>query len=170
MNQISNSIIPLFIVYIVMVSLIKKQDGYSNFIIGARKGFDTVIQIAPTLIGLMVAVGVMRASGLLEFIAYGLSVLMTPFHIASELIPLILVRMFSSSAATGIVLDIYKNHGTDSVLGLQTSIIMGCSETIFYTMAVYFMSVKVTKTRYTLTGALLATLAGVVTSILIVYL
>lgn len=166
--NISNVIIPFFTLYIIVISLSKKQDGYSDFIVGARKGFDTVIQIAPTLIGLMVAVGIMRASGLLDFVAYLISFLTGPLQIASELVPLILVRMFSSSAATGIVLDIYKNHGTDSILGLQTSIIMGCSETIFYTMAVYFMSVKVTKSRYTLAGALLATLAGVVTSILLV--
>ncbi len=73
--------------------------------------------------------------------------------------------MFSSSAATGLVLDIFKEYGTDSRIGLITSIMMSCTETIFYTMSVYCMAAKVRKTRYTLAGALLATLAGVVASV-----
>lgn len=160
--------IPLFIFYILMTSITRKQDGYSDFIVGARKGFQTVLHIAPTLVGLMVAVGIMRASGLLDWIAQILSVIGTPLHIPSELIPLILVRMFSSSAATGIVLDLYKNYGTDSSLGMASSIIMGCSETIFYTISIYYMSVKVTKSRYTLVGAMLATITGIIASLLIV--
>ena len=75
--------------------------------------------------------------------------------------------MFSSSAATGLVLDIFKNHGPDSLIGLTTSIMMSCTETIFYTMSVYFLAAKVTKTRYTLTGAILATMAGVIASIVL---
>ena len=73
--------------------------------------------------------------------------------------------MFSSSAATGLVLDIFKNHGPDSLVGLTTSIMMSCTETIFYTMSVYFLAAKVTKTRYTLKGALLSTAVGVAASI-----
>ena len=75
--------------------------------------------------------------------------------------------MFSSSAATGLLLDIFKEYGTDSRLGLIASISMACTETIFYTMSVYFMTAKIKKTRYTLTGALLATLAGLAASVLI---
>jgi spore maturation protein B len=74
--------------------------------------------------------------------------------------------MFSSSAATGLVLDIFKVHGPDSYIGMLTSILMSCTETIFYTMSVYFLAAKVTKTRYTLTGALLASAAGLAASIL----
>lgn len=83
----------------------------------------------------------------------------------AQLIPLLIVKMFSSSAATGLVLDIFKTCGPDSYAGMLTSILMSCTETIFYTMSVYFLAAKVTKTRYTLPGALLATLAGTVASI-----
>ena len=79
----------------------------------------------------------------------------------------ILIKMFSSSAATGLVLDIFKNHGPDSLIGLTTSIMMSCTETIFYTMSVYFLAAKVTKIGYTLKGALLATLSGVAASIIL---
>ena len=85
----------------------------------------------------------------------------------AQLVPLAFIKMFSSSAATGLVLDIFKNYGTDSLIGLITSIMMSCTETIFYTMSVYFLAAKVTKTRYTLTGALLSTLAGIVASVVL---
>ena len=81
--------------------------------------------------------------------------------------PLTVVKMFSSSAATGLLLDLFKEHGTDSYIGLIGSISMSCTETIFYTMSVYFMTAKVAKTRYTLTGALLATLAGLAASVVL---
>ena len=80
----------------------------------------------------------------------------------TELIPVAVVKMFSSSAATGLLLDIYKTHGADSMLGRAASVMLSSTETIFYTMSVYFMSVKVKKTRYTLPGALFATTAGIV--------
>ena len=82
----------------------------------------------------------------------------------SQLMPLVFIKMFSSSAATGLVLDIFKTYGTDSYIGLITSIMMSCTETIFYTMSVYFLAAKVTKTRYTLKGALAATAAGIAAS------
>lgn len=81
------------------------------------------------------------------------------------LVPLTIVKMFSSSAATGLLLDIYKEFGTDSRNGMIASISMACTETIFYTMSVYFMSAKVKKTRYTLAGALIATFAGLAASV-----
>lgn len=165
--NLSNIIIPILIFYIVATGLSMKKDIYSDFIKGAGDGFKTVIQIMPTLIGLMVAVGILRASGFLDGIAKIGEIFTKPFHISGELIPLIFIKMFSSSAATGMVLDIFKNHGPDSSLGMTTSIIMGCTETIFYTMSVYFMTAKVTKTRYTLAGALLATLTGIIASIIL---
>ena len=85
----------------------------------------------------------------------------------SELVPVAIVKMFSSSAATGLVLDIFKEYGPDSVLGTMVSIMMGSTETIFYTMSVYFMVAKVQKVRFTLTGALLATLAGTIASVIL---
>ena len=117
------------------------------------------------MIALMVAVGVLRASGFLTFLGNLCSPLSDYLHFPKELIPLAFIKMFSSSAATGLVLDIFKNFGTDSFIGLVASIMMSCTETIFYTMSVYFLAAKVTKTRYTLTGALLSTVAGIIASV-----
>lgn len=164
-THFSNIIIPVIIFYIVAYGLAAKSNVYEDFIKGAKDGFHTVVQIMPTLIGLMVAVGVLRASGFLDFLGSIFSVVTDKIGVSSELVPLILIKMFSSSAATGLVLDIFKEHGPDSLLGMTTSILMSCTETVFYTMSVYYLAAKVTKTRYTLAGAVLTTLTGVIASI-----
>lgn len=119
-----------------------------------------MIKIMPMLVGLMVAVGILRASSFQEMIANGIGRGTDRICFTGELVPLTIVKMFSSSAATGLLMDIFKEYGADSYIGLIASISMSCTETIFYTMSVYYMTARVTKTRYTLTGALLATLAG----------
>ena len=140
---------------------------YDSFVKGARNGFFTVIKIMPTLIGLMVAVGILRASGFLDFLSGFLGIFSEVIGFPGELVPLTVVKMFSSSAATGLLLDIFKEYGTDSYIGLIASISMSCTETIFYTMSVYYMAAKVTKTRFTLGGALFATFAGLIASVIL---
>lgn len=140
---------------------------YEDFIKGAKDGFHTVIQIMPTLVGLMVAVGVLRASGFLAFIGRIFSGITDHIGFPSELVPLVFIKMFSSSAATGLVLDIFKTYGPDSYIGMITSIMMSCTETIFYTMSVYFLAAKVTKTKFTLSGALISTLVGIGASVVL---
>ncbi len=162
---ITDFIVPFIILAIVTYGILMRTNVYDNFIKGAKSGFFTVIKIMPTLIGLMVAVGILRASGFLDFLSSIIGHFTTYIGFPGELVPLTIVKMFSSSAATGLLLDIFKEYGTDSRLGLIASISMACTETIFYTMSVYFMTAKIKKTRYTLTGALLATLAGLVASV-----
>ena len=156
---LSDIMIPLLIFGIVGYGILNRQNIYEEFIDGAKDGFQTVIGIMPTLIGLMVAVGILRASGFLECFS-GLG-------FPPELIPVTVVKMFSSSAATGLLLDIYKEYGADSMLGKMASIMMSSTETIFYTMSVYFMAAGIKKSRYTLVGALIATTAGTVASIIL---
>jgi len=164
--NLSNIIIPALIFYIVAYGLVNRSNVYEDFITGAAEGFKTVIGIMPTLIGLMMAVGILRASGFLTLLGQLLGELTQKAGLPAELVPVLIIKLFSSSAATGLVLDIFKTYGTDSRMGLITSIMMSCTETCFYTMSVYFLAAKVTKTRYTLAGALTATAAGVVMSIL----
>ena len=161
---VTDFIVPLVIFGIVSYGVLMKVNVYDTFIKGAKSGFFTVIKIMPTLIGLMVAVGVLRASGFLDFLAGIIGKFTEYIGFPGELVPLTVVKMFSSSAATGLLLDAFKEYGTDSYIGLVASISMSCTETIFYTMSVYFMTAKVTKTRYTLGGAMLATFAGLVAS------
>ena len=165
---LANYILPAVILGIVFYGVLMKVPVYDTFIKGAKSGFYTVIKIMPTLIGLMVAVGILRASGFLDFLANMIGKVATALGFPAELAPLAIVRMFSSSAATGLVLDLFKEYGTDSRIGLIASVMMCCTETIFYTMSVYFIAAKVKKTRYTLTGALLATFAGIAASVWLV--
>ena len=123
-----------------------KINVYEHFIKGARNGFLTVLKIMPTLIGLMVAVGILRASGFLEMISSCIGQFTAAIGFPGELVPLTVVKMFSSSAATGLLLDLYKE---------------------FYTMSVYFMTAKIKNSRYTLTGALIATFAGLAASVVL---
>ncbi len=162
---LSDSMIPFILLLVAGYGLLSRVDIFDAFIEGAVDGFKTVYKILPTLVGLMIAIGVLRQSGSLDYLAAMLSPVTSVLGFPSELVPLVTVKMFSSSAATSLLLDIYKQFGADSDLGTLASVLMSCSETIFYTMSVYFMTAKVTKTRYTLAGALLATLAGVIASV-----
>lgn len=167
LTHMSDIIIPILIFYVVGYGMVSGVKVYETFLKGAKDGLRVVVDILPTLIGLMMAVGVLRASGFFELLGTLLQPLTNVLRIPSQIIPLLIVKMFSSSAATGLVLDIFKNMGPDSYVGMITSLLMSCTETIFYTMSVYFLAAKVSKTRYTLTGALLSTLVGTVMSILL---
>ena len=160
---ISDFIIPLIIFYVVGYGILNKKNIYDDFVHGAADGLKTVVGILPTLVGLMVAVGILRASGFLEFIGNMIGQVTEHFAFPAQLVPLTIVKMFSSSAATGLVLDIFKEYGT----GLITSIMMSCTETIFYTISIYYLSAKVKKTRYTLVGALITTLIGIIASVIL---
>lgn len=168
LTYLSNMMIPLLIFYVVGYGLLARRDIYRDFMEGAGDGLKTVAGLAPTLIGLLTAVGILRASGFLDFVGACLGKVTGAIGLPPELVPLSVVRMFSSSAATGLLLDIFKEHGTDSAAGLMAGIMLGATESVFYCMSVYFGSAKVAKTRYTLPGALLATAAGVAASVWIV--
>ena len=165
---LSTYIRPFFIFYVVAYGLWKGRNVYQAFVEGAKGGFHTALGILPTLVGLLAAVGVLRASGFLDLISGLLKTLLKGTGFPAELLPLVIVRLFSNSAATGLALDLFKAHGPDSTQGLLASLFLSSTETVFYTMSIYFMSVKIKKTRYTLPGALLATLAGIVASVVLV--
>ena len=165
--NLSNIVIPIVIFFVVGYGFVSKVKVYETFLKGATDGLKIVVDIVPTLIGLLVAVGMLRASGFFDMLGNVLEPVTNLVGLPAQLMPLLVVKLFSSSAATGLVLDIFKTSGPDSYAGLLTSILMSCTETVFYTMSVYFLAAKVTKTRYTLTGALLATLAGTVASVVL---
>ena len=164
---LSEAMVPLMIFYIVGFGLLSGRPVLDDFIDGAKDGMKTVAGIFPTLAGLMVSVGIIRSSGFLDFLGEVLAMPAALLHLPPQLVPVILVRLVSNSAATGLVLDIFKEYGTDSRLGLMASIMMSSTETVLYCMSLYFGSVKITKTRYTLPGALLATAAGLAASVIL---
>ena len=175
-NYLSNIIIPMVIFGVVILGLSTKIDMFAAFTKGAKEGFKVTYEILPTLIGLLLAVGILRTSGILDIIGDLLSKPLSVIGFPAQLVPLSLVKMFSSSAATGLLLDFFKKFGTDSEEGMLASILMSCSETIFYTISVYFLATSTEKnkpfekTGWTLPGALFCTLAGMIASVIIVKL
>lgn len=167
LTNMSDIIIPLLIFFIVGYGIVSGVKVYETFLRGAKEGLRVVVDIVPTLVGLMVAVGILRASGFFDLLGTLLRPVTDALKLPAQLIPLLVVKMFSSSAATGLVLDIFKTNGPDSYAGMVTSILMSCTETIFYTMSVYFLAAKVTKTRFTLNGALFSTLVGTIASVVL---
>lgn len=164
---LSEAMVPLMIFYIVGFGLLSGRPVLDDFIDGAKDGMKTVAGILPTLVGLLVSVGVLRASGFLDFLGELLQMPAALLHIPPQIVPVVLVRLVSNSAATGLVLDIFKEYGTDSSLGLIASVLMSSTETVLYCLSVYFGSVGITRTRYALAGGIIATAAGVAASVVL---
>ena len=165
---ISDFLIPVTILFIVVFGCLQRVDIYEVFLEGAKVGLLTVIDILPTLIGLVMAVEVVRAGGLLDLMVELLRPLSNAVGFPAELAPLSIVRLVSSSAATGLLTDLFAHYGPDSYLGRVASVMMSCTETVFYTMSLYFLSVGIKKTRWTLPCALLANIVGIAAAVWLV--
>lgn len=155
-KQISQYAIPVLFLLILGIGLIREVKVYDVFVEGAREGITTVIRIIPTLVGLIVAVGVFRASGALDFLVYLVTPVAQLLGIPPEAMPLALLRPVSGSASLALVAETMRIYGPDSFVGRVVSTMMGSTETIFYTLAVYFGSVGIKNIRYTLLAALIA--------------
>ena len=136
------------------------MDVYSGLIHGAEEGLEALLRIVPALVGLLTAVSMLRASGALDLAARLLAPLLDRVGVPSELLPLMLVRPISGSAALGVGAELIGTYGPDSYLGRVAAVMLGSTETTFYTIAVYFGAVGVTRTRYALPAALCADLTG----------
>lgn len=167
-TYLSEFMIPILMFYIVAMGVCAKRNVYEDFMKGAKDGLSLVVRIMPTMIAMLAAVNVLRASGFLEFIAELVKPLAEKISFPAALVPLSIVKIFSSSGATGLLLDLYKEYGVDSQVGKIGSLILSSTETIFYTMSLYFVTAGIKKTRYTLAGCLVATISGIVASVILV--
>lgn len=166
-NYISQIILPLLFVIIIACGFCAKTDIYSAFTEGAKDGLKTVAGILPSLIGLIMAVGIFRASGAMDILISLFNPLTEAVGFPNELVSLGIMKMFSSSAATGILLDIFKNLGPDSLCGIAASIMMSCTETVFYTLSIYSSAGGLKNTKYTAVCALIANLSGIAVSFML---
>jgi len=155
-----NLLMPVMLAGISLYAMCKRVDVYDGVIHGAAEGLSVIYRIAPPLIALMTAIAMLRASGALELAAQALSPVLSALGIPAETVGLLLVRPISGSAALGVGAELITAHGPDSFLGRTTAVMLGSTETTFYTIAVYFGAVKITKTRYAVPAALCADLAG----------
>lgn len=164
-RAVSSYAVPAIFIIILVMGIYKDVKVYDVFVDSAKDGITTVLKIIPPLVGLVVAVGVFRASGSLELLIYLVKPIADFLNIPSETLPLVFIRPISGSASLALVSDILKEFGADSFIGRVTSTMMGSTETIFYTLAVYFGAVGVKKVRYTLLAALLADFTSVIISV-----
>lgn len=168
LNLISLLIIPIIIALILANALMKKAPLFDFFIEGAKDGLTTSVKILPSLIGLLVAVSMLRTSGFFDVVANFISPVLDKVSFPKELVPMALVRPVSGSASLALVRDMLNTYGADSFIGRCASVMMGSTETTFYSLAVYFGYVKITNSRHTVKAALIADLTGIIVSVLIV--
>lgn len=158
-------IIPLAILLILAYGHIKGVKVYDAFIEGARDGLMITFKILPYIAAMLLAVGMLRRSGGLDFLLYVFRPLTNAAGIPDEVVPLIIMKPLSGSGALGILADILKRTGADSFAGVLASIIMSSTETIFYTITVYFGSIGIKNIRHTLAAALIAEAAGLIAAV-----
>lgn len=166
-NHLSNWMFLIFIVGIPVYAAIKKVNVFDAFIIGAKQGFDVSVSLIPYLVAMMVAIGMLRASGFFSLMNQLLSPVLAMIGMPSELLPLALIRPFSGSASTGVMAELIHKFGGDSFIAKTAATMMGSTETTFYVIAVYFGSIGIRRTRHAIPAGLLADLAGIITSVLI---
>lgn len=164
MSLLFTMIVPLTICGVALYGAARRVDVYGALAQGAGSGLETLVRIVPALVGLMTAVYMLRASGALELAAGALVPLMERVGLSPELLPLMLVRPISGSAALGVGAELISAYGPDSRLGRTAAVMLGSTETTFYTVAVYFGAVGITRTRYAVPAALCADLTGFLAS------
>ncbi len=173
-SAIFTSVIILsIIIWFIGLGLKNKIPVFETFIEGAKEGFATSVKIIPFLVGILVGIGVFRASGTLTFIEQGIAWCLNSVGINSDFVPALpvaLLKPLSGQGARSMMIEISKVHGPDSFVGNVASIFRGCAETTLYLLALYFGSVGVRNTRYAVTGGLIADLAGVIGGIFVGYL
>jgi spore maturation protein B len=160
--------IPLLVAGIPLLGLARRVKVYAAFVEGAREGFQTAVRIIPPLVAVYVALGMFRASGALDALGRVLAPLTGALGIPPAVLPLVLVRPLSGSAANGVVANILQTEGPDGYAGRLASVMAGSTETTFYVLAVYFGAAGVTRYRQALPAGLLADLAGFVAAVVVV--
>ena len=168
----SNGLILLIFVLFITAGLIRKINVYDAFIDGAKGGFEVAVKIIPYLVGMLVAISVLRNCGVFDFLIQGFSWIFSHIGINTDFVPALptaLMKPLSGSGARAMMITTMKQYGPDSFPGLVSCVVQGSSDAIFYIVALYFGSVGIKKTRYAVPSALLADLAGIVTAILISY-
>lgn len=166
-NTISNTLFLSFVVGIPIFGVFKKISVFDAFVDGAKSGFETTIRIIPHLVALMVAIGMLRASGFFQQVGNSLGPYLRSLGVPPDILPFAFVRPFSGSAANGVMADIIHTHGGNSFVSKLAATMMGSTETTFYVIAVYFGAVGIKRTRYAIPAGLSADIAGMIASIIV---
>lgn len=166
-DYFSNLAMPLMIIIIVLYGVVERKKVFDIFLEGAKEGISVVFNIFPTLVGLFVAIGALRSSGIIDLIVNFLTPVLNVVNFPTEILPLAIIRPISGSSSIAVATDIMNTFGVDTNIGLIASVIMGSTETTIYTIAVYTSSVGIKKTRFVLWASLIADFVGIVTSVVV---
>ena len=168
LKQISLWAIPFLLVVIPLIGLIRKVKVYDTFVDGAKEGFGVAVNIIPFLVGLLVAIGMFRASGAMDLLTAGLKPLMAATGFPAELFPLAILRTLTGSGSLAFTTDLIKTYGPDSMIGRMAATMYGSSETTFYVLAVYFGAVAVKRTRHAVPAALIGDVVAAIATVAVV--
>lgn len=160
MELLFTMLIPLILAGTALYAMVRRVDVYDALLCGAKDGLSVLLRIVPALVALLPAVYMLRASGALELAAEALGPVLSALGIPAETVGLMLVRPVSGSAALGVGAELISSYGPDSLVGRTAAVMLGSTETTFYTIAVYFGAAGIVKTRYAVPAALCADLAG----------
>ena len=160
-------VIPTFLFIALVYAMIKKVDVFDTFVEGAKEGFSTSVKLIPFLVAMLVAIGLLRASGALDLFIDLLTPVLSRFNIPAEVVPLAIMRPLSGSGALGITAEIFNSSGPDSFVGRIASTMQGSTDTTLFVLTVYFGSVGIRRTRHALAVGLLADLTGFIAAITI---
>lgn len=166
----TDAILPLFLVFLSLYGLKKKRDYYADMLCGAENGLKLMASLAPSLVVLLSGISMLRESGFLDVLTAWAAPVCRAVGIPPEVVPLMLVRPISGSAALAVGAEIMKTHGVDSLVGRTAAVMLGSTETTFYTISVYLGAAGVRKTRYCVPAAMLADLVGFLSAALCVRL
>jgi spore maturation protein B len=160
-------VIPVILLIFIGMAEFKKVKVYEKFVEGAKEGFEIGVKIIPYLVAMLVAIGMFRASGALDILTIILKPITNLIGMPSEVLPMALMRPLSGSGSIGVMTELMKTHGVDSLIGFMSSTMYGSTETTFYVIAVYFGAVNIQRTRYALPAGLMADAAGLIAAALI---
>lgn len=164
---ISKMILPLAVLVVIFAAVRKKADAYGAFVSGVNESLEIICDIFPNVFALMIAIGMFRESGLAEFITSLLKPVLKPLGIPSEIVPAAILRPLSGSGSLALLSDILKSHNPDSLIGIMACVIIGSTETTFYTVAVYMGAAEIRDSRYAIKSALVADFVSIATGIAI---
>ena len=161
-------VIPLIIIGFPLYGLYRRVPVYEEFVAGAREGFQVAVNIIPYLVAILFAVGMFRASGAMDFLVDGLRPVLAPLGVPPETLPMWIVRPLTGSGSAGIMLDLIKQYGEDSLIVKMAATMFGSTETTFYVIAVYFGAINVRKTRHAVAAGLIADISAMILAVVVV--
>lgn len=170
LDAVSTWAIPVLLAGVPVIALARRVNVYSAFVEGAKQGFETAVRIIPPLVAILVALGMLRASGAMDAFTRALAPVLGPLGVPASVVPMIVVRPLSGGGALGVVGDVLRSEGPDGYAGRLVSVMAGSTETTFYVLAVYMGAVGISRYRHALPAALLADLTGFTAAVIVVRL